>query len=339
MTTIRLYCLPIVSLLVLGAGVSQLHAQIGSLAPANSTSVPAKSPARNAPTGDFVLGAGDTLAIDVSDMPEVSTKAIKISSDGNLELPMAGSTHAAGLTVSQLRAELLGRLSKYVNDPTITINVVNNGSQFVSVIGEINAPGLHALDGPRDLIEVISAAGGTKADAGPRVIVTREGSRGALPAVAGVKPVASGNSSRLTLPLTELTSGSSPESNILILPGDVVSIPKEQLIYVVGDVHRAGGFPMSTRESVSVLQAISLAEGASPNASLKYSKILRPAADPKSVPTEVPINLDAILAGKAADQPLFANDVLFIPKSAAKTGGKRAAEIMLQVATGIAIYR
>lgn len=339
MTINRCDCLMLALLLVLSAGQRRMQAQQIDGTPAGAPSISASSATPVKTAADFVLGAGDTLAIDVSDMPEASTKAIKISSDGVLELPMAGSMRAAGLTVTQLRAELVRRLGKYVNDPAITINVVNNGSQFVSVIGEINSPGPRPLDGPRDLIQIISAAGGTKADAGPRVIVTREASRGTLPTVDGIRPVVSGSSTRLTLPLNALTSGDSPESNILLLPGDVVSIPKEQLIYVVGDVHRAGGFPMSSRESISVLQAMSLAEGANPNASLKKAKILRPTADSKSIPTEVPINLDAILAGKAADQPLYANDVLFIPKSSAKSGGKRAAEIMLQVATGVAIYR
>ncbi len=339
MTINRRDCLMLALLLVVNAGRRCLEAQQSDGTPVSAPSLSDSSAAHAKTAADFVLGAGDTLALEVSDMPEVSTKAVKISSDGTLELPMAGSMHAAGLTVTQLRAELVHRLSKYVNDPAITINVVNNGSQFVSVIGEINSPGLRLLDGPRDLIQIISAAGGTKADAGPQVIVTREASRGTLPTADGIRPVASGTSTRLTLPLNALTSGDSPGSNILLLPGDVVSIPKEQLIYVVGDVHRAGGFPMSSRESISVLQAMSLAEGANPNASLKKAKILRPTADSKSVPAEVPINLDAILGGKAADQPLFANDVLFIPKNTAKSGGKRAAEIMLQVATGVAIYR
>lgn len=335
----RLNCLPVALLLVMSAGQVRLPAQAVNGVPASAVPASASFAEPRKTAGDFVLGPGDTLAIDVSDMPEVSSKAVKIGSDGSLELPMAGSTHAAGLTVPQLRAELVHRLSKYVNDPSITINVVNNGSQFVSVIGEINSPGPRPLDGPRDLIQIISAAGGTKADAGPRVVVTREASRGALPTVGGIEPAVSGNSTRLTLPLNALTSGDSPESNILLLPGDVVSIPKEHLVYVVGDVHRAGGFPMSSQESISVLQAMSLAEGSNPNASLKKAKILRPSADSKSVPIEVPIDMDAILAGKAADQPLYANDVLFIPKSSAKSGGKRAAEIMLQVATGVAIYR
>ncbi len=285
-----------------------------------------------------LLGAGDTLAIEVSDMPEVSTKSVKIGSDGVLNLPMAGTVQAAGITVDQLRAVLASRLSRYVTDPAVTINVVSNASRFVSVLGEVNSPGLRALDGPRTLVEVISEAGGVKADAGPKVIVTRNLRNGPLPSMTATQPVSSDNSTRLTLSLNDLLASTSSASDIVILPGDVITIPKEQLVYVVGDVHRAGGFPMASRESVSVLQAMSLAEGVNPNASLKAAKILRPSPG-TNVPTELPIHLDAILAGKAPDQAMLANDVLFVPSSTAKRGVKRAAEVMLQVATGIAIYR
>ena len=286
-----------------------------------------------------LLGPGDTLAIDVADMPEVSTKAVRISSDGLLNLPLAGPVHAAGLSVAQLRVTLAAQLAKYITDPIITINVVTNVSRFVSVVGEVNTPGLHPLDGPRNLLEVISQAGGVKADAGPRVIVTRDTRSGALPTVNGAQLVTNGSSARLTLSLNDLTDSSSPDGNIPVLPGDIVSVPKEKLVYVVGNVHRAGGFPLSHNESMTVLQAMSLAEGYSANASLRGAKILRPAAGSKDNPTEVPIDLQAILAGKAPDRALFADDVLFIPNSTAKSGTRRAAEVMLQVATGIAIYR
>lgn len=287
-------------------------------------------------TGSYVLGTGDTLAIDVADMPEVTTKAVKIDADGQIDLGLLGSVQAAGLSVQQLRAALVTRVSKYVTQPVVTINVVGNVSRFVSVVGEVNAPGLHPLDGPRNLIEVISEAGGVKTDAGPRIIVTRNAAKGALPTVPDTQRTADGT--RLTMSLNELMSSAAPASNIALLPGDTVSIPKEQLVYVVGDVHRAGGFPMSSQETVSILQALSLAEGANSNASLKAAKILRPVKG-SDTPKELPINLDAILAGKAPNQPLYANDVLFVPKSAAKSGTKRAAEIMVQIATGIAIYR
>lgn len=310
-------------------GMAQ-HSVTGETSSATTAAIPANVEA---------LGPGDMLSIDVADMPEVSTKAVPIGSDGMLHLPLAGSVQAAGLSVAQLREGLAKQLAKYINDPVITINVVTNASRFVSVIGEVNSPGLHPLNGPRNLLEVLSESGGLKADAGYRVIVTRDTRNGALPTVAGAQLATSGGSSRLTLSLNELTDSSSPVGNIPILPGDVVSVPKEKLVYVVGNVRKAGGFPLSHNETMTVLQAMSLAEGSSPNASLRGAKILRPTAGSKTTPTEIPVNLQAILAGKAPDQVMFADDVLFVPNSAASSGARRAAEIMLQVATGAAIYR
>jgi len=51
------------------------------------------------------------------------------------------------------------------------------------------------------------------------------------------------------------------------------------------------------------------------------------------------VDISKILAGKNPDVPLFANDVLFIPNSAVKSGSRRTAEAILQAATGIAVYR
>ena len=44
-------------------------------------------------------------------------------------------------------------------------------------------------------------------------------------------------------------------------PNDVVSVPKADLVYVIGEVRKAGGFMLRTREQMTVLQALSLAEG------------------------------------------------------------------------------
>lgn len=293
-----------------------------------------------APAADprnYVLGPGDVLSVAVIDMPEVSETSVRIGPDGNVSLPLIGPVHASGLSVEGLRAELGTKLAKYINNPQITLNVVSSGSRSVSVLGEVNAPGVHELDGPQTLIQVLSLAGGVKSDAGSKVIVTRQARFGGFAGYTGMQ-VSSDGAITAVIPLDDLLTSRLPTDNFLMAPDDIVSVPKEQLVYVVGDVHRSGGFPMSSRGNISVLQAISLAEGPSPNAALKAAKILRPQPDAR-VPTEIPVDLNAILSGKAPDVPLYADDVLFVPNSAAKSGAKRAAEVMLQVATGVAIYR
>jgi polysaccharide export outer membrane protein len=139
--------------------------------------------------------------------------------------------------------------------------------------------------------------------------------------------------------LDDLLSSKSPVDNILILPNDIISIPRAEIVYVVGDVRKAGGFQLSSHPTISLLQALSLAEGMDRDAAPQKSKILRqaPGGDGKAV--EIPVDITQIFAGKAPDIPLQGNDVLFVPNSAAKSGSRRAVDAILQAATGLAIYR
>ena len=139
--------------------------------------------------------------------------------------------------------------------------------------------------------------------------------------------------------LDDLVAEKSPENNILLKPGDVVSVPKGSIVYVIGDVHKAGGFPLRSTGSLSVIEALSLAEGLTPNAKSQKAKILRPSATKGAQREEIPVDISQVLAGKSPDPQLFADDILFVPSSAVKSGARRAAEAVLQVTTGILIYR
>jgi polysaccharide export outer membrane protein len=288
-------------------------------------------------SANFVLGSGDQITVHVQDFDEIPDKAIKIDPDGGVDLPLIGRMQAAGLTIQQFKQALSVKVSKYVSDPQISVNLAEGQSSPVSVIGEVNAPGVHQLPGPRSLIEVISLAGGVKADAGSKVIVTRELQYGDLPLPAARRDI-SGRFSTASLSLDDLLSSKRPADNITVEPEDVISIPKGDVIYVVGDVRRAGGFPLSSHETITLLQALSLAEGLGPDAASQRSKILRPVPGNDGKPREIPVDVKGIFAGKSPDVPLYANDILFIPSSVAKSGTRRAAEAVLQVATGVAIY-
>ena len=247
--------------------------------------------------------------------------------------------HAAGLTPTQLKAQLAVQLSKYITAPRVSVNVVENASRPVSVLGAVTHAGVYQLQGPRTLAEVLSLAGGTAADAGPTVVVTRSSQWGQVQ-VPGLKTELNGATSSVKIPLDQLTSATNPAANILLQPNDVVSVPKAEIVYVVGNVHKAGGFSLSHHETLSVLQAISLAEGFSPDAAASRARILRRSPEGDSVPPrEILVDASKILAGKAPDQPLYANDILFIPNSAFKASSKRVIEAAIGISTGVLVYR
>ncbi len=146
-------------------------------------------------------------------------------------------------------------------------------------------------------------------------------------------------SSTASVPLDDVLASKLPSDNILILPNDIISIPKAEVVYVVGDVKKAGGFQLSSHPTITLLQALSLAEGLDRDAAPQRAKILRQAPGGDGKTAEIPVDIKQIFDGKAPDVPLRGNDILFVPNSAAKSGSRRAAEAILQAATGVAIYR
>ena len=292
---------------------------------------------RPVPVPDYVLGAGDQIVLHVVDMEEISDKPIRIDPNGYVDLPLAGRLQASGLTVEQFKANVAAKLSKYIDSPQVSVNLTDNQSRPVSVVGEVTSPGVHQLPGPKRLIEVISLAGGVRPDAGSRVIITREQRWGTLP-IANAKTDLATGVSTATISLNALMNSQNPVDNIEVQPNDIISIPKAETVYVVGNVRKAGGFQLSSHESITLLQAVTLAEGMDRDAKGSGARILRPKPGNDGNPQEIPVDLTAILAGKSPDVPLFGNDIVFVPNSKLKAAGRTLNAIAL-VASGAALYR
>jgi polysaccharide export outer membrane protein len=205
-------------------------------------------------------------------------------------------------------------------------------------LGEVNNPGLHQLQGPTHLVNVISLAGGLKPDAGQKVTITRRVSQGPLP-LFGSHLDPSGEYSIALVRLSSLLDGSNPSTNIELRANDVISVSRAEMVYVVGQVKKAGGISINSADSMSITQALSLAEGTSPGAAPKKARILRAVDGKPSNKDEVPVDLSMVLAGKAPDLQLHANDVLFVPDNVPASAMKRAAEAAIEMGTGVLIYR
>src|SRR5262249_50141772 len=129
---------------------------------------------------EYLLGPQDQLAIRVLELEEMGNASFRIDPAGNIDLPLVGPVHAAGLTVPQARAQLVEKFKKSVRDPVVTVTVAEFHSQPVTVAGSVNSPGVHQIEGPKRLLEVIAIAGGLKGEAGSKVTITRELSSGPL---------------------------------------------------------------------------------------------------------------------------------------------------------------
>ncbi len=285
----------------------------------------------------YVLGPGDTITIRALNVEEISDKPVRIGTSGVIKFPMIGRIKAAGMTLEQLEAEIASRLKDSVNDPDVAVAVTEYRSQPVSIMGSVNNPGVIQLEGRKTLFEVLSLAGGLKPDAGYSVKITRRAEFGNIPLANAIIDT-SGRYSIATVNLKSVMEARKPEENILICPFDVISVPKGELVYVIGDVRRSGGFILSEQETVTVLQALSLAEGLEKTAKPEQARILRPVAG-SSARAEISIDLKKVLAGQVNDVALQTNDILFVPGSKGRSALLQTLSTLTQIGVGVAIWR
>jgi polysaccharide export outer membrane protein len=291
------------------------------------------------PRKDYVLGPDDGLLVNVVELAELDSKSlgiVRIDHQGNIRLPLAGRVQAAGLTVEGLEIEIANRLSGIMNKPEVSVSVSEYRSHPVSILGAVRTPGVYQVSGPKTLFEVLSLAGGLNPDASNRVNISRPVAAGMLP-LPNAKPDKTGQFTTAELNVRSVMEAKNPEENIIVLSNDVITVPKADMVYVVGAVHKSGGFLLLEKEQISVLQAVSLAEGLDKVASAKAARILRQST-PGAERTEVVVNVERIMAGRAEDVSLQANDILFIPNSLAKSVSMRALEAIIQTGTGVAIF-
>lgn len=125
----------------------------------------------NGSTDDYRIGADDLLEVSVFEAPELN-RTVRVSSGGEVTLPLLGPTHAAGLTPRELESvlqELLRR--RYMNDPHVGVFLKEIESHPVSVIGAVKKAGVFQIRGAKSLIEILSLAEGLSDDAGDTVVV------------------------------------------------------------------------------------------------------------------------------------------------------------------------
>ena len=202
--------------------------------------------------------------------------------------------------------------------PEVSVFEKEYATQGVSVLGEVQKPGVYPLLGPHHLFDVLSLAGGMTPKAGSDVTITHRDQPDQPHIVTLAGDVAK-----------------SSTANVEILPGDTVAVSLAGIVYIVGDVKSPAGVVMPNGSEMTVVKAIAMAGGTNPSAALNGGKIIR--RTPQG-PQEIPIQLKQILAAKAIDPKLEPEDIVFVPTSAAKSAAKRGLEAIVQTAVGVAIY-
>ncbi len=127
---------------------------------------------RERQTGDYRIGPQDLLDINIFEAPELN-RTVRVSENGEVSLPLLGGIPVAHLTARELENALAERLREFLKNPHVSIMITAIESHPVSVIGEVNKPGVFQVRGSKTLLEMLSLAQGLAPDAGDEVLVMR----------------------------------------------------------------------------------------------------------------------------------------------------------------------
>ena len=251
------------------------------------------------PALDYQVGPGDVLEIlvygneDLSRIPTVQT-------NGAIVMPLVGDVQVAGLTVAEVQLKITSLLAKdYLVKPQVEVKVREYRSQFVSVVGEVNAPGRQPLRGRTRLIDALVEAKGFTLHASGEVMITR--SDGTF----------EGGKTSIIVRISNSVAPKAQDEVNLNLPlrnGDIVTASPKFFVTVDGEVNRPGRYAIEA--DLTVTGVISLAGGLSRfgNNTVKLRR-----SDPQSGKvTVVEVDLKDVRNGKKPDVPLLPNDVISV---------------------------
>lgn len=286
---------------------------------------------------DYVISPDDLLDIFVFDVPEIS-RTYRVHPSGAIELPLVPEPiTAAGLTIDELAATIGGRLRTggLVSDPQVTVEVKESRLHSVVVAGEVKRPQIYPVFGETRLLDMLAQAEGLTEDAGSIAVITRGSAALRSPADSSA-PQQPDNA--VTVDLKRLMETNDAKLNVELYPGDRVTVQRAGVVYVVGAVNRPGGFVLNgAHQPMTVLKALALAEDLKPTAVGNRALIIHPKASGEQ--EDAPVRLKDMLSGRASDEPLRADEILFIPDSNSQRALRRAAEAAVQAATGVIIWR
>ena len=247
-----------------------------------------------------LIGPGDKLHVQVFDTPEMD-QFLHVSDNGDAPMLFLGSVALAGKTpegaAQTIRTLLVQK--NLMQHPQVTVTIEQFATQDVSVGGEVNHPGNYVIMTPRSILDVLDMAGGLNEFADRHIVVQRRD-----PASKPESYFVSND------PAAAL------RSSVLVRPGDKVIVPRVGIAYVLGDVGRPGGYPLSGNNARTTLLQILALSGA-PNKTAMTSKIrlMRKTADGY---VNVVIHVNKINGGKEPDPVLAADDVITVPFSFTK---------------------
>ena len=262
---------------------------------------------------NYVLGPNDQILIRAPEAEEIDNRPFRIDADGNINLPLVGHVHAAGMTLQEFEADLVKRLREYIREPQVFVQISQYRSEPVFFVGLFARPGAYPLQGNRTLIEMLTQVGGLLPNADRHIKITRQEEYGSIPLPDAIVDPEK-KISTVEISLGSLRQNLSPEENILLQPYDQISVGRAELVYVNGEVGRIGGIELGERDSISIAQVLSQSGGFTRDAHKSKVRILRPIEN-TSRRAVIEVDVAQLFDGKALDVPLYPGDIVYVPRS------------------------
>lgn len=325
------------------AGVESVSASKEPAAPA----MPTEALGRHAV--DYTVSPEDLLDIYLLDVPEV-TRTYRVSSNGFLTLPLLPEPIAvAGLTLNELSSLIAKKFrdAGMLNNAQVTVSLKETRLHTVIVSGSVKRPQVYPVYGPTRLLDILIQAGGLADEAGNEAIIARGLVGARAQAGEGGQAVEADPSAReqtLTVNVRKLVEAGDDKTNILLYPGDRVTVQRAELVYVLGAVARPGGYTIKDpREQITVLKALAMAGDMTGVAKRSRVAVLRKdPAVPEGKRQEIAVNIKAMLHGQLADVKLQADDILYVPESSSLKAMRQALATGIgagtAITTGLIVY-
>lgn len=197
--------------LAAGLGTAAAHAQSAAPATAAATAVPEGAPGPVVVGNDYVIGPDDVVMISVW-KNETLSRTLPVRPDGKISMPLLHDVQAAGLTPMQLRDKLASSLAEFMPNPEVAVSVTEVRSYRVSVLGEVQSPGLLQLRSNTTILEALAMAGGFRDFASPsKIMIFRRDEKG--------------QTQKIRFNYNRAVSSASEQENILLKTGDVIVVP------------------------------------------------------------------------------------------------------------------
>jgi polysaccharide export outer membrane protein len=178
-----------------------------ALAAGEATPQPPKA-AKDDP--NYSIAPEDVLTIDVWKEPEIS-RTVPVRRDGKISLPLLNDLQAAGLTPTQLGAEIVEKLRATILHPQVTVIVAQMSSQRIYILGQVTRAGAYPLVPDMTVIQALSIAGGFTPYANLKKIYVMRNENGA--------------SRIFPMNYKAVINGRKPQQNIPLKPGDTIVVP------------------------------------------------------------------------------------------------------------------